>query len=44
MSFNDFKNGKPKVDIDYINHGNAKQHPKVSHRHKITNGKRGKWY
>ncbi|MBT2617427.1 MULTISPECIES: RHS repeat-associated core domain-containing protein [unclassified Bacillus (in: firmicutes)] len=38
------KNGKPKIDIDYTNHGNAKQHPKVPHRHKFTNGKRGKWY
>ncbi|MCY9141250.1 hypothetical protein [Peribacillus frigoritolerans] len=43
MSFNDFKNGKPEVDIDYTYHGNAKQQPKVSHRHKIINGKRGKW-
>lgn len=28
------KDGKADEDIDYTNHGNPKQHPKVPHRHK----------
>ena len=28
--------GKPYLDIDYSNHGNAKMHPHVPHEHKIT--------
>lgn len=33
--------GKPYLDIDYSNHGNAKTHPDVPHQHTITfeNGK-----
>lgn len=34
------KSGKPEVDIDYTNHGNAKLHPKVPHRHDWINGER----
>ena len=28
--------GKPYLDIDYTDHGNAKMHPYVPHEHKIT--------
>ncbi len=28
--------GKPYLDIDYSNHGNAKMHPNVPHEHIIT--------
>ena len=28
--------GKPYLDIDYSDHGNAKMHPHVPHEHKIT--------
>lgn len=28
--------GKPYLDIDYSDHGNAKMHPDVPHEHKIT--------
>lgn len=38
------KNGKADIDIDYTNHGNAKQHPKVPYRHNWKNGIRGKGY
>lgn len=39
------KNGVADVDIDYTNHGNAKLHPKVPHRHDWINGNRStKWY
>ncbi len=42
------ENGKAKTDIDYTDHGNPKQHPKVPHRHDWTwNGNtptRGPWY
>lgn len=36
------KNGKAEVDIHYTNHGNAKKHPKVPHRHGWHNVN-GKW-
>ena len=35
--------GKPYLDIDYTNHGNAKMHPYVPHEHKIL-FKDGKMY
>ncbi|HHQ0801661.1 TPA: hypothetical protein ACSKLW_001928, partial [Listeria innocua] len=39
------KNGKAQMDIDYTNHGNAKLHPKVPHRHNFNSkGVRGKDY
>jgi len=38
------KNGKAQMDIDYTNHGNAKKHPKVPHRHDWKNGVRGGQY
>ncbi|MBC2138011.1 hypothetical protein [Listeria innocua] len=39
------KNGKAQMDIDYTNHGNAKAHPKVPHRHNFNSkGARGKDY
>ncbi|AHI55911.1 hypothetical protein ACP0AK_01605 [Listeria ivanovii] len=39
------KNGKAQMDIDYTNHGNAKAHPKVPHRHNFdSKGNRGKDY
>ncbi|GLC88511.1 hypothetical protein [Lysinibacillus piscis] len=39
------KNGNADVDIDYDDHGNPKQHPKVPHRHDWVNGVRNKdWY
>lgn len=34
------KNGAPDMDIDYTNHGNAKLHPKVPHRHDWIKGVR----
>ena len=34
------KNGAPDMDIDYTNHGNAKLHPKVPHRHDWIKGAR----
>ena len=30
------KDGRPYLDIDYTNHGNAKTHPHVPHQHKIS--------
>ncbi len=30
------ESGKPYLDIDYTNHGNAKTHPHVPHEHRIT--------
>ena len=38
------KDGNADMDIDYTNHGNPKQHPKVPHRHDWKNGKRGPAY
>lgn len=38
------ENGNADMDIDYTNHGNPKQHPKVPHRHNWENGKRGPDY
>lgn len=36
------KTGKPKLDIDYSNHGNAKEHPIVPHAHSWTSYERSK--
>lgn len=33
------RNGKPRVDIHYSNHGNKKMHPYNPHRHSWKNGK-----
>lgn len=38
------KDGNADMDIDYTNHGNPKQHPKVPHRHDWKNGVRGSDY
>ncbi|TKI57748.1 hypothetical protein E8L90_21210 [Brevibacillus antibioticus] len=43
------QNGKVELDIDYNDHGNPKQHPKVPHRHDwywppVGPPSRGKWY
>lgn len=37
------KDGKAEVDIHYTNHGNAKKHPKVPHRHAWGYNSKGKW-
>lgn len=37
------KDGKAEVDIHYTNHGNAKKHPKVPHRHDWGYNSKGKW-
>lgn len=44
---NFFSNGNADFDIDYTDHGNEKEHPKVPHKHKWdwsdpNNPKRGK--
>ncbi|MFY1068750.1 RHS repeat-associated core domain-containing protein [Enterococcus sp. AD013-P3] len=36
------RNGQPRTDIDYSNHGNAKRHPNVPHKHSWKNGQRGR--
>lgn len=28
------ENGNPVIDIDYTDHGNAKKHPKIPHKHR----------
>lgn len=38
------EDGNADMDIDYTNHGNPKQHPKVPHRHDWKNGVRGLEY
>lgn len=38
------KNGNADMDIDYTDHGNPKQHPKVPHRHDWNGNSRGPGY
>ncbi len=33
--------GKPYLDVDYSNHGNAKTHPRVPHEHEIWTDENG---
>ena len=37
------ENGNPYLDIDYSDHGNPKQHPKVPHEHTWTELPNGKY-
>lgn len=38
------KNGKPKLDKDFTDHGNGKAHPKSPHFHDWEDGQRGRGY